>query len=78
MTAAIHADGAAVVEKIGASRDVDETGRAQPEFGRQGADNQGHAADKAGVEHAAEAGEPVGQHHPVDAELDVGVVVADM
>ena len=78
MTAAIHADGAAVVEKIGAGRDVDETDRAQPEFGRQGADDQGHGADKAGVENAAEAGEPVGQHHPVDAELDVGVVVADM
>ena len=27
---------------------------------------------------AAEAGDAVGQHHAVDAELDIGVVVADM
>ena len=35
MAAAIHADAAAVVEKVGAGRDVDEADRAQSEFGRQ-------------------------------------------
>ncbi len=78
MTAAIHADGAAVIEDVVAGGDVDETDRAQPEFGRQGAGDQRDAADEAGVENAAETGDAVRQHHPVDAELDVGVIVADM
>ena len=38
--------------------------------------DQGDAADPAGVENAAEAGQAVGQHHAIDAKLHVGVIVA--
>ena len=39
-------------------------------------DDQGDAADPAGVENAAEAGQAIGQHHAIDAKLYVGVIVA--
>lgn len=78
MAAAIHADGAAVVEKIGARSHVDETNRAQPIFGRKGTGDQRHVSNEAGVENAAETGDTVRQQYSVDAVLDVGVIVADM
>ena len=78
LTAAVDADLTAVIENVGAGRDVDQADRSQPVFGRQRADDQGDAADPAGVENAAEAGEAVGQHHAIDAKLHVGVVVADV
>src|ERR1700679_2358017 len=77
VTAAIHADGAAVVEKIAARGDVDETHRSQPVFGRQSAGDQRHAADKTAVEDTAEPGNTVRQQYPVDPVLNVGVIVAD-
>jgi hypothetical protein len=78
LTAAVKADRSAVVEDVGAGRDVDQPHSSQPEFGRERAHNQGDAADPAGVENAAEAGETVGQHYPVDAKLHIGVIVADV
>ena len=78
LTAAVKADRSTVVEDVGAGRDVDQPHSSQPEFGRERAHNQGDAADPAGVENAAEAGETVGQHYPVDAKLHIGVIVADV
>ena len=78
LTAAVNADLAAIVENIGAGRDVDQPDRPQAIFGRERADHQAETADPAGVENAAEAGRAVRQHHAVDAELQIGVVVADV
>ena len=78
LTAAVNADLAAIVENIGAGRDVDQPHRPQAIFGRERADHQAEAADPAGVENAAEAGRAVGQHHAIDAELQIGVIVADV
>ena len=78
LTAAVNADLAAVVENVGAGRDVDEANRPQAVFGRERAGDQGDAADPAGVENAAEAGQAVRQHHAVDAKLHVGMIVADV
>ena len=61
MTATVQADAAAVVEKVGAGLDVDQADSAQSIFGRQGAGDQRNAADKAGVEDAAEAGNAIRQ-----------------
>ena len=76
LTAAVKADLTAVVENVGAGRDVDEADSAQAVFGRERAHDQGDTADPAGVENAAEAGQAVGQHHAIDAKLHVGVIVA--
>ena len=76
LTAAVDADLTAVIENVGAGRDVDQADGAQAIFGRQRAHNQGDAADPAGVKNAAEAGQAVGQHHAIDAKLHIGVVVA--
>ena len=78
LTAAVKADLTAVVEDVGAGGDVDEADGSQAVFGRQRAHDQRHAADPAGVENAAEAGQAVGQHDPVDTVLHVGMVVADV
>ncbi len=78
LTAAVNADLAAIVENIGAGRDVDQPDRPQAIFGRERADHQAETADPAGVKNAAEAGRAVGQHHAIDAELQIGVVVADV
>ena len=78
LAAAVNADLTAVVENVGAGRDVDQPHCSQPVFGRECAHNQSDAADPAGVENAAEAGQAVGQHHAIDAKLHVGVVVANV
>ena len=76
LAAAVNADLTAVIEDVGAGRDVDQPDGAQPVFGRERAHDQSDAADPAGVKNAAEAGQAVGQHHAVDAKLHVGMVVA--
>ena len=76
--AAVEADAAGIVEGIGAGGDVDQADRAHAELGRQRAGDQRDGADQAGVQDAAEAGDAVGQHDAVDAELQVGVIVADV
>ena len=78
MGAAVKADAAAVVESVGAGGDVDKADCAQAEFGRQRAGDQRHTPDQAGFENAAEAGDAVGEHDPVDTELHIGVIVADV
>ena len=55
-----------------------ESDRAQAELRRQRAGDQRNGADQAGVQNAAEAGDAVRQHHAVDAELHIGVIVADV
>ena len=52
MAAAVDTHSAAVVENIGAGRDVDEADGAHPEFGRKRARHQGDAADKIGIKNA--------------------------
>ncbi len=47
-------------------------------LGRQRAVDHGDIADKAAVDHLAEAGNAVGQHDAIDPVLDVGVFVAQM
>ena len=78
LTTAVKADLTAVVENVGAGRDIDQADGSQAVFGRERAHDQGDAADPAGVENAAEAGQAVGQHHAIDAILHVGMIVADV
>jgi len=78
VTAAIDADLTAVIENVGAGGDIDQSHRSQAVFGRQRAGDQTQAANPAGVENAAEAGRPVGQHDAVDTVLHVGMVIADV
>ena len=76
--AAVEAHSAGIVERVGTGGDVDEADRAHAELCRQRAGDERHAADQVGIENAAEAGDAVGQHDAVDAELHIGVIVADM
>src|SRR5262249_59645406 len=69
-------DAAGIVEDVAARGDVDEADRAQSVFGGQGARDKGQAADEIGVEDAAETADAVGQHHAVDAKLQIGVIIA--
>ena len=75
--AAIDAHRAAV-EGIVAGLDVEHARRAQAELCRQRAGNQRYVADQRGIEKRAEAGNAVRQHDAVDADLHIGVLVADV
>ena len=77
-TTAVITDATGIIENVVARRDVDEPHRALPELRRQRAGDQRNGADQFGIEDAAKAGDAVGQHHAVDAELHIGVVVANM
>src|SRR5581483_5009130 len=76
--AAVIADAAGIIENVIARGDVDEPGGAHAVFGRQRAGHKRNGTDKAGVENAAEAGDAVGQHDAVDAELRIGMIIADV
>ena len=75
--AAIDAHRAAV-EGIVAGLDVEHARGAQAELRRQRAGNQRYVADQRGIEKRAEAGNAVRQHDAVDADLHIGVLVADV
>ena len=75
--AAIDADRTAV-EGIVAGLDVEYARGAQAKLCRQRAGNQRYVADQRGIEKGAEAGNAVGQHDAVDADLHIGVLVADV
>ena len=75
--AAVDADRAAV-EGIVAGLDVEDARGAQAKLSRQRAGDQRHVADQRGVEKRAEAGNAVRQHDAVDANLDIGVLIANV
>src|SRR6516162_670598 len=74
-TAEIIIDAAGIVENVVAGGEVDETDGAQSVFGGKRADDQRSAADEPGVKDAAKTGNAVRQHHAVDAELHIGMIV---
>ena len=74
---AIDAYGAAV-EGIIAGLDVEHARGAQAELCRQRAGNERYVADQRGIKKCAETSHAVRQHDAVDADLHVGVLVADV
>ena len=76
--AAVDADVAGIVEGVAARPDVEDAGRAQAVLRRQRSGDQRHVADQRGIEERAEAADAVGQHDAVDADLHIGVLVADV
>src|SRR6516164_9869178 len=71
-------DAAGIVEDVLARRKVDNAGGAQPIFGRQRASHQRQAADKIGIQNAAETADAVWQKNAVDTILRVGMIVANV
>ena len=75
--AAIDAHSPAV-EGIVAGLDVEHAGGAQAKLRRQRAGDERYVADQRGIEKRAEAGNAVRQHDAVDADLHIGVLVANV
>jgi hypothetical protein len=57
---------------------VDNTGRTQSKFCREGAGQQAYAVREARADHLAEASDPFGQLDPVYSVLQVRMVAADV
>ncbi len=78
LRAAIHRHRTARIERPGLGLDVDDPGGAQPVLRRQCAGDQRHRIGEPGLQRLAEDIDPLGQLNSVDAELQIGVVAADM
>ena len=76
--AAVHADGSAGIKRAAARLDVDDAGIAQSILRGKRAGDERKAADEAGVEDLAKAGNAIRDDDAIDAVLQVGVLIAHM
>ena len=78
LLAPVQRERTARVQGPGFGLDVDDSSGAQPELCRQGAGDQRHGIGEPGLQHLAEDVYSLGQDHPVQAKLQIGVIAADM
>ena len=78
LLAAIERKGTAGIECTGLGLDVDDAGSAQPVLRRQRAGDQRHRISEPGLQYLAKDIDSLGQDDAVQAELQIGVVAADM